>query len=119
MQSTRQNLLQRSSLPMGLYNLNGAYLRIDAPGVVLRSASGNREAVVLDGNYDTTEIIQIVASGVTVADLTLREAYYHPIHIMSSESLSTDDTFLYNLHIIDPGEQAVKINPVGTELLYR
>jgi hypothetical protein len=99
----------------GIYNLDGAYLRIDTSGVVLRSASGNREAVVLDGNYDTTEIIQIVASGVTVADLTLREAYYHPIHIMSSESLSTDDTFLYNLHIIDPGEQAVKINPAGTE----
>jgi hypothetical protein len=99
----------------GMYNLNGAYLRIDVPGVVLRSASGNREAVVLDGNYNTTEIIQIVASGVTVADLTLREAYNHPIHIMSSESLSTDDTFLYNLHIIDPGEQAVKINPVGTD----
>jgi hypothetical protein len=99
----------------GIYNLNGSYLRIDVPGVVLRSASGNREAVVLDGNYDTTEIIQIVASGVTVADLTLREAYYHPIHIMSSESLSTDDALLYNLHIIDPGEQAVKINPVGTE----
>jgi len=99
----------------GIYNMNGAYLRIDVAGMVLRSASGNREAVVLDGNYDTTELIQIVASGVTVADLTLREAYYHPIHIMSSESLSTADTFLYNLHIIDPGEQAVKINPVGTE----
>ena len=100
----------------GIYNLNGAYLRIDVPGVVLRSASGNRETVVLDGNYDTTEIIQIVASGVTVADLTLREAFYHPIHIMSSESLSTDSTILYNLHIIDPGEQAVKITPVMPEL---
>jgi hypothetical protein len=98
----------------GIYNLNGAYLRIDAPGVVLRSASGNREAVVLDGNYDTTEIIQIVASGVMVADLTLQEAYYHPIHI-STEGISTNDTFLYNLHIIDPGEQAVKINPGDTE----
>jgi hypothetical protein len=99
----------------GTYNLDGVYLRIEAPGVVLRSASGNREAVVLDGNYITTEIIQIVASGVTIADLTLREAYNHPIHIMSTESSNTENTLLYNLHIIDSGEQAVKINPGDLE----
>ena len=98
----------------GTYYLNGAYLRIEAPGLVLRSASGNREAVVLDGDYITTEIFQIVASGVTIADLTLREAYYHPIHI-STDGLGTDDTLLYNLHIINPGEQAIKINPGDTE----
>lgn len=95
----------------GYYNLDGVYLRIDKPGVTLRSESGNREAVILDGNYLTTEIIQIVASQVTVADLTLREAYYHPIHVMSSEAGDTRNTLLYNLHIIDPGEQAIKINP--------
>lgn len=43
----------------GVYNLNGVYLRIAVPNVTLRAASGNREAVVLDGNYITTEIIQI------------------------------------------------------------
>jgi hypothetical protein len=57
----------------GTYALDGGYLRFEVAGVTLRSASRNREAVVLDGNYLTTEIIQIVASGVTVADLTLRE----------------------------------------------
>src|SRR5512146_1199334 len=46
----------------GTYNLDGVYLRIDVPNVTLRSASGNREAVILDGNYVTTEIIQIAAS---------------------------------------------------------
>ncbi|HTP08120.1 MAG TPA: hypothetical protein VMP08_07715, partial [Anaerolineae bacterium] len=49
----------------GTYNLNGEYLRLAVPNVTLRSASGNREAVVLDGNYQTTEIVQIVASNVT------------------------------------------------------
>ena len=94
----------------GIYNLNGVYLRIDVPNVTLRSASGNREAVVLDGNYITTEIIQVVASNVTVADVTLREAYYHPIHVMSDAG-DTLTTLIYNVHIIDPGEQAIKINP--------
>lgn len=94
----------------GTYNLDGVYLRFDVPNVTLRSASGNREAVILNGHYATTEIIQIVASNVTIADLTLREAYYHPIHVMSSDT-DTLNTLIYNVHIIDPGEQAIKINP--------
>ena len=47
--------------------------------MTLRGQSGQRDAVVLDGNYVTTEIVQVVASDVTVADLTLREAWDHPI----------------------------------------
>ena len=99
------------SIADGTYNLDGVYLRIDVPGVTLRSASGNREAVILDGNYVTTEIVQVVASNVTIADLTLREAYYHPIHVMSTSTADTVGTLIYNVHIIDPGEQAIKINP--------
>jgi hypothetical protein len=68
---------------------------------------------VLDGNYITTEIIQIVASDVIVADLTLQEAYYHPIHVMSSNAGNTVNTRIYNVHIVDPGEQAIKINPAA------
>jgi len=101
----------------GAYNLDGNYLRIDVPDVTLRSQSGNRENVVLDGNYASTEIIQIVASNVTIADLTIREAYYHPIHVMSSTAGDTNNTLIYNVHIVDPGEQAVKINP-GEEGYY-
>jgi hypothetical protein len=100
------------SIADGTYNLDGAYLRIDVPGVTLRSASGNREAVTLDGNYATTEIVQVAASDVTVADLTLREAYYHPIHVMSTSGSDVENTLIYNVHIIDPGQQAIKINPV-------
>ncbi|HID51234.1 MAG TPA: hypothetical protein EYP41_04240, partial [Anaerolineae bacterium] len=97
----------------GTYNLNGVYLRLDTPNVTLRSASGSREAVILDGNYVTTEIIQIVASNVTIADITLREAYYHPIHVMTTDAGDTLNTIIYNVHIIDPGEQAIKINPAA------
>jgi hypothetical protein len=95
----------------GTYHLDGAYLRFDTPGVTMRSASGDREAVVLDGDYVTTEIVQIVASNVTVANLTLREAYYHPIHVTSSEGGDTTGTLITNVHIVDPREQAIKINP--------
>jgi hypothetical protein len=97
----------------GVYQLNGVYLRVDVPNLTIRSASGNREAVILDGNYLTTEIIQIVASNVTIANLTLQEAYDHPIHVMTNGSDATLNTLIYNVHIIDPGQQAIKINPVG------
>ena len=97
----------------GNYSFNGERLWIATPNLTIRSASGNREAVVLNGNYNesTGEIISIVASGVTIADLTLREAWYHAIHVMSTRGSHTLNTMIYNVHIIDPGEQAVKINP--------
>lgn len=95
----------------GTYNLDGEYLRIDTPNVTLRSERGNRDDVILDGNYQTTEIVQIVASNVTIADLTLRAAYDHPIHAMSSDGADTTNTLIYNVHIIDPGQQAIKVNP--------
>ena len=99
----------------GIYDLDGAYLRFDVPGVTLRSVSGDRRAVVLDGNYATTEIVQIVASEVTIADITLREAYYHPIHVTSTAGADTIGTRIYNVHIVDPGQQAIKINPYTGE----
>lgn len=95
----------------GTYPLDGVYLRLDVPNVTLRSASGDRDAVVLDGNYLTTEIFQIVASDVTIAELTMLEAIYHPIHVMSSAAGDTLNTLIYNVHILDPGQQAIKINP--------
>jgi hypothetical protein len=96
----------------GHYDLDGVYLRIAAPGVTLRGQGGDREAVVLDGNSLTTEIVQVVASNVTVADLTLREAYDHPIHVMPSAAAATDGTLVYNVHVVDPGQQAIKVNPL-------
>lgn len=99
----------------GTYDLDGITLRFDVPDVTLRSASGDREAVVLDGNYVTTEIANIVASDVTIADLTLREAYYHPIHVTSTAGADTTGTRIYNVHVINPGQQAIKINPYARE----
>ena len=99
----------------GTYNLgaNGHYVWIDTPYLTLRSASGNREAVILDDNYSGTEIVTILASNVTVADITIKRAGTYPIHIMSAETADTLDTLIYNVRITDPGEQAIKVNPAG------
>jgi hypothetical protein len=94
----------------GTYNLNGDYLRFDTSGVTMRSDSGNRDAVVLDGNYVTTEIVVVAASNVTIADLTLKRAMFHPIHVTAGSSTNTENTLIYNVHVIDAGQQAIKIN---------
>jgi len=95
----------------GTYMLNGQYLRITADGVTVRSQNGDREQVILDGNYQTTEIFQIVASNVTIADMRLQRALDHPIHVMATNGHDVAGTIIRNIHIIDPGQQAIKINP--------
>ena len=102
----------------GTYELQGIYLWFDTPGVTLRSASGNREAVVIDGNYETTEIVTIAASNIIIADLTIQRACTHSIHVVSTDGGNTENTLIYNVHIIDPREQAVKINPHGAKIYF-
>jgi len=97
----------------GTYELHGDYLWFDTPGVTMRSASGQRGAVVIDGNYQTTEIVTINASHVTIADLTLQRASTHPIHVTPPGDADITDALIYNVHIIDPAEQAIKINQNG------
>ncbi len=101
----------------GTYDLRET-LQFSASGVSLRSASGNRDAVIIDGGYsagtgyETDFLIQITASDVTIANLTLRYAYYHPIQIYGP-GIPISGVLIHNVRIIDPGEQAIKINPVG------
>jgi len=102
------------TLSDGIYLLDGRSLVINVPGLVIRSSSGNRDGVIIDGGYKANELIQIYASNVTVADMTIKRAYNHPIHIMPTKNSSTLNTLIYNVHIVDPGEQAIKINPINS-----
>lgn len=103
----------------GTYDLScgdsGCRLVFGTRGVTLRSFSGDREAVILDGNYQTNELISIYASDVVIADITLMRAYDHPVHI-TGQGAPVSGILIHNVHIIDPGQQAIKINPDGTGL---
>ena len=100
----------------GVYAMDGgdaqSRLSFDKPDVTLRSASGNPQAVVLDGGWITGELVSISASRVTIAEITLQRAYYHPVHVTGGAS-SIEGVRLYRLRIIDPAEQGIKINPSG------
>jgi hypothetical protein len=99
----------------GTYDMSGGdsihRLVFSTPGVTLRSASGNPQNVVLDGGYVTGELVSIAASNITIAELTLTRAYYHPIHVTGAADADIENTRIYRVRIIDPGEQAIKVNP--------
>lgn len=98
----------------GVYDMSGGdathRLIFSTPGLTLRSASGDRSSVVLNANYGTNELVSIEASNTIIADLTLKRAADHPVHI-SSPGVVISGVLLHNLHVIDPGEQAIKVNP--------
>ncbi len=98
----------------GTYALNGAYLRLITAGTTVSGKTSNRAAVVLDGGYQTTEIFQIVASNITIRNLTLKRAVHHPIHVTPNTG-NVVGTMIDNVHIIDPGQQAIKINQNGAK----
>ncbi len=87
--------------------------------VAIRSASGNREAVVVRGkgmtnaNYGNVPhgILIRDATGVLVADLTLRDAYFHNIQVQGEQG--AQDLRFYNLRLIDSGEQHIKGSTAG------
>ncbi len=79
-------------------------------GISLKGATGERADVILDfgGMVGGHFGILIEADDVTIADLTIRNANDHGVSIQGS-----DRPLLYNLHIIDIGDQLVKVNPAG------
>ena len=104
----------------GIYHMghNGYYVWLDTPNVTIRSASGNRDSVIMDDNWSGSETITVAASNVTIADLTIQRARTHPIHVVSTNSGDTLNTLIYNVRIIDPGQQAIKINPHSAKIYF-
>jgi hypothetical protein len=81
------------------------------PGVTQRSASGDPNAVVLDGDYQTNEILYIVASNVTIAELTVTRAVDHLAHVMSEGPEPVTGAHFFRVRFVDAGEQFLKVNP--------
>ena len=99
------------SLADGTYPLP-ASLQMATAGVTLRSASGDAAAVILDAGYTVAEAVQVSASDVTIAHLTITRAVDHPVHVVAPDGGPNVTGFLlYGAHLIDGGEQFLKVNP--------
>ncbi len=90
----------------GEYKISKTWL-INKNRISLRSLSGDPEKVIITGDYKIGELINIQASEVTLNGLTLKNALYHAIHIGGG----AHKVRLIKLHILDCGEQLIKVNP--------
>ena len=95
----------------GLYSLPET-LVLRTPGVTLRSKSGNRLDVVLDGRYAVGDLLLLRRSDITIADLTLTRANWHLVHVVPDGG-PLSGTTLHNLRAVDGREQFIKVNPAG------
>jgi hypothetical protein len=103
----------------GTYQLTNTLNIRGVTDIAIRSASGNRDAVIIEGrgmrntSYGDVPHTMAVydATNVLIADLTLRDAYFHLIQIHGE--VDADGVHLYNLHLVDAGEQFVKGSTAG------
>lgn len=97
-------------LASGTYEITGR-LELDAPGVVLRSASGNPEDVVIDASGVMNSAVAMLREQTMVAELTIRGATAHQVHVTSEDAADlVDGARIYRVHFIDPGQSAVRVN---------
>lgn len=128
LQAAVNNLTSNTTLLIadGTYDLTNVLNIRNVNNVTLRSASGNREAVILRGkgmnnsNYGNVPHVAAIydANDVTLADMTLRDAYYHLVQVHGEDGPQRPR--FYNLHLIDAGEQFIKgsTNPAQLPRLY-
>jgi hypothetical protein len=95
------------------YQLAGLSLVVQCPGLIVRSASGNRDAVVLRGPDEGPSATQhhvflLEASNVTIADLTLGYCRYHGIQIRGENPYDVSGTRIHNCRIVNCNEQFIK-----------
>lgn len=96
----------------GTYFLDTA-LSLRAAGITVRSETGNRDGVVLEGTGMTsgvTHIFHVFGHDVTIADMTLRKVWNHAVQVHGEGPSSADRTVLRNLRFQDCGQQMVKVS---------
>lgn len=102
----------------GTYRMSGdeasRRIRIRAPNVTIRSASGDASRVVIDGEYTTLETITVEASNATIAEITVTHAVDHCVHAYGSDGGPSLTGFvMHRARLLDCGEQFLKVNPSG------
>jgi len=81
-------------------------LLIAGDNVTIRSASGNREAVTLRGNFKISHVFWVTADHFRVENLSLGEVLNHGIQVHSERD--ADNTIIRNVRFFDIVEQMLK-----------
>jgi hypothetical protein len=119
LQSAVQHLTSNMTIVLapGTYVLSSTvYINGTFTNVAIRGATNKRDDVVLRGagmaNASYGNVPMGIwtggnVSGVLIANLTIRDVYTHPINF----NAGTQSPRVYNVHLIDAGEQFIKSNP--------
>ncbi len=97
------------ALADGVYDVASlAPLRVDVRGLVLRSASGDPTAVVLEGGGASSPLFEVRAADVEFAELTIRGGAGGAIHAIANGNADPDGLQVYRVEFIDVGNHAVR-----------
>lgn len=102
----------------GTYRLTGTlYIGGGLSNVTIRGATNNRDDVVIIGKGMNVEggvpygiWTGNGVNGITIANLTIRDVYYHPIML----NAGTESPRIYNVRLVNAGQQFIKANPDGS-----
>jgi len=101
-------------LAPGTYHLRDAlYVNGTFTNIGVRGATDNSDDVVLAGLGMTDASVPFGiwvggnVHGITIANLTIRDVFYHPIIL----NAGTQAPFIHNVHLINAGQQFLKSNP--------
>lgn len=95
------------------YLLDAPALRLACSGLVVRSQSGRREAVVVRGpdegpSASVHHVFLVEADAVTIADLTLGWCRFHGIQIRGESPADVAGTRVHNCRLVNCNEQFIK-----------
>ena len=104
----------------GTYALTGTlYINGSFTNVGIRGATSNRDDVVLvgkgmhaasDGGVPFGIWVGGNVNGVTIANLTIRDVYYHPIML----NAGAQSPRIHNVRLVNAGQQFIKASPDGS-----
>jgi hypothetical protein len=104
----------------GTYQLTSPlYISGTFTNVGIRGATANRDDVVIvgrgmnasnDGGVPFGIWVGGNVRGVTIANLTVRDVYYHPIIL----NAGAQSPFIHNVRLVNAGQQVLQANPDGT-----
>lgn len=97
----------------GVYVLDVPTLNITCPGLVIRSASGDRETVVIRGpdegpTASLQNVFSISATNVVIADLTFGYCRWHGIQVHGESAQNAAGLWVHNCHLVNCNEQFIK-----------
>ena len=94
----------------GTYQMTRYAVYLDNADITIRGASGNRDAVVIQGQgYGVgSEGLMVAAPRITIADLTMTAIRNHAISLKPAPSEGAEETHIYNVDLVDNGTQQIK-----------